>query len=117
MIQLTAENRFLTVFSSYCIVQDRRSRYVVVWEGKSRLQQPLELEINRELQLPWNACFVGCGERRNGRTLRTIELVQSDDICMIEKVKRLHDEIQLSVRADFEELQDTQIKLHLTGGS
>ncbi len=32
---------------------------------------------------------------------------------MIEKVKRLHDEVQLSVLADFEELQDTQIKLHL----
>jgi len=32
---------------------------------------------------------------------------------MIEKIKRLHDEVQLSVLADFEELQDTQIKLHL----
>jgi hypothetical protein len=32
---------------------------------------------------------------------------------MIEKVKRLHDEVQLSVLADFEELQDTKIKLHL----
>jgi hypothetical protein len=63
---MCAENRFLTVFRSYCIVQDRRSRYVVVWEGKSRLQQPLELQINRELQLPRNARFVGCVERRNG---------------------------------------------------
>jgi len=42
---MCAEKRFLTVFSSYCIVQYRRSRYVVVWEGKSRLQQPLELQI------------------------------------------------------------------------
>jgi len=36
---------------------------------------------------------------------------------MVEQVKRLHDEIQLSVLTDFEELQHTQIELHLTGSS
>ena len=33
---------------------------------------------------------------------------------MVERLKRLHDEIQLSVLTDFEELQHTQIQLHLT---
>jgi hypothetical protein len=33
---------------------------------------------------------------------------------MVEKVKRLHDDFQLSMLANLEELQQTQIKLHLT---
>jgi len=65
--------------------------------------------------LPWDACFVWCSECRNRGAVRTIELVQSDDICMVEQVKRLHNEIQLPVLTDFEEFQHTQIQLHLTG--
>src|SRR6267143_7234180 len=34
---------------------------------------------------------------------------------MVEKVKRLHNEVQLSMLPNLEELQHTQIKLHLTG--
>jgi len=33
---------------------------------------------------------------------------------MVEKVKRLHDDFQLSMLANLEELQHTQSKLHLT---
>jgi hypothetical protein len=49
-------------------------------------------------------------------TLGTVELVQSDDVCVVEKVKRLHHEIQFSMLTNLEELQHTQIKLHLVGG-
>jgi len=34
---------------------------------------------------------------------------------MIEKIKRLDNEVQLSMLADFEEFQHTQVKLHLSG--
>jgi hypothetical protein len=33
---------------------------------------------------------------------------------MVENVKRLNDEVELSVLPNLEEFQDTQVKLHLT---
>ena len=75
-----------------------------------------KLKVNRELQLPRDARFVRGGKRWNGGALRTVELVESDDVCMVEKVERLHDEVQPSMLANLEELQHTQIKLHLAGG-
>jgi hypothetical protein len=35
---------------------------------------------------------------------------------MVEKVERLHDEVQPSMLTNLEELQHTQIKLRLAGG-
>ena len=63
-----------------------------------------------------NARFVRSGKPLKGGALRTIELVQSNDVCMVQKIKRLHNEIRLSMLTNLEELQHTQIKLHLACG-
>ena len=61
----------------------------MVWSGEERVDHinRLELKINGELQPPRNIRFVGFGEFWKGRALCTIELIQSYDICMVEKIK------------------------------
>lgn len=55
--------------------------------------------------------------RLESGTRHAVELVETDDIGMIENVKRLNDEVELSVLPNLEEFQDTQVKLHLTVSS
>src|SRR6266852_3185681 len=78
-------------------------------------QRWLKLKVNRKLQLPRNARLVRFRKHGNGRAVWTEELVQRDDIRVIENIKRLSDEVQLSVLSDLEEFQNTQIAFHLSG--
>lgn len=55
--------------------------------------------------MPRNARFLSRVKQRKGRTPSAIKLVQSNDIRMVEKVERLHDEVQFPMLAIFEEFQ------------
>ena len=67
--------------------------------------------------MPRNGRFVRRRKDWNRGTRHAVELVETDDIGMIENVKRLNDEVELSVLPNLEEFQDTQVKLNLTGNS
>jgi len=67
--------------------------------------------------LPRNRRFVRRCEDWNRGTRYAVELVETDVIGMVEDVKRLNDEVELSVLPNLEEFQHAQIKLHLTGSS
>ena len=64
--------------------------------------------------MPRNGRLVRRREDWNRGTRHAIELVETDDIGMVENIKRLNDEVELSVLTYFEEFQDPQVALHLS---
>jgi hypothetical protein len=81
--------------------------------GAEGVLRSSKLKVNRELQLPQNPSFVGISKYWNRRTLHAIGLIQSEDVSVVEKVERLHDEVQLPMLTDLEEFQHAQVQLCL----
>ncbi len=67
--------------------------------------------------MPCNSGPVRRVELLNRRAAGPEELVESDDIRVIQKIERFGNEIEFAVLADFEVLQQSQIKLNLCRGA
>ena len=77
------------------IRQNAKGRWVLKMMRTYFLRIPplSEFEIERELQLPRDTRFVGGSKRRKWWDQCPVVLVQSNDVCMVKKIKRLYDKV------------------------
>src|SRR5262245_51243389 len=75
-----------------------------------RMNPPLELEIDRELDLTGQACVDWPSECRPRREQRPVHGVDLRDVRPIQEIEGFHDEVELSVRLDGEVLENPDIE-------